>query len=372
MIVKLYLLLRMLLLHSIEMALEQTATLALFLTAAIWLAALAAQSGLAERAAGRLARLAGGRRVRLYALTCATCALLTATVSLDGAVVLMVPLVLALAREERELLHPLLLGVVAVANASSLAVPQGNPTNLVIMGRLGLSPGAFVATLFAPALLATLVCAAGLAIGLRESLRGGVVVTRARTGPLSADETLAATALSAAALAGVIAPWLGIQPWWTLVAVGAVTLAVARSRGRVVPPLAVPWRLSAWIGALLVLVDAVTTAGPGALLTASSPVALVAVSLGAAAAACAANNLPASVAVAGLLGPHAVSAYAALAGLSVGALATPRGSVATAIAFDRAGADARLDSRRYIGLVAPAALTATAGAALLLWLASVY
>ena len=360
----------MLLLHSIDRALEQTATLGLFLTAAIWLAALAAQSGLAERAAGLLARGARGQRVRLYALTCAACALLTATVSLDGAVVLMVPLVVALARGERDLLRPLLLGVVAVANAFSLAVPQGNPTNLVMMGRLGVSPGAFVATLFAPALLATLVCATALALGQRESLRGGFAVTRSRTGPLSADETLAGAALSAAALAGVMAPWLGVAPWWTLVAVGAATLAVARARGYPVPELAVPWRLSAWIGALLAVVDAVTIPGPRALLTASSPIALVAVSLGAAAAACAANNLPASVAVAGLFGPHALPAYAALAGLSVGALATPHGSVATAIAFDRAGPDARLGSRRYLGLMAPAALAATAGAAISLWLVS--
>ena len=358
----------MLLLPIIERALEQTATLGLFLTAAIWLAALAAHSGLARRAAAVLASRAGGSRTRLYALTCATCALLTATVSLDGAVVLMVPLVLELAREDRELLRPLLLGVVAVANAFSLAVPQGNPTNLVIMGRLGLSPAAFVANLFVPALLATLVCAAALAIGERAALRGRFAAARSRTEPPSRNERLAAAALAAAALAGAGAPWAGIPPWWTLVAVGAAAYGVARCARREAPPVVVPWRLCAWIGASLVLVDALAVPVPRPLLNASSPIALLAVSLAAAALACAANNLPASVAVAGLLGPRALPAYAALAGLSVGALATPHGSVATTIAFDRAGPDARPAPGRYLRLVAPAALVATLGATALLWL----
>src|SRR5581483_10544637 len=35
--------------------------------------------------------------------------------------------------------RPLLLGVVAVANGFSLAVPEGNPTNLVVVQHLGLS-----------------------------------------------------------------------------------------------------------------------------------------------------------------------------------------------------------------------------------------
>jgi len=358
----------MLLFPIIDTALRQTATLGVFLTAAIWLAALAAQSGLAERAAGLLARCARGSRMRLFALSCAACALLTATVSLDGAVVLMVPLVLVLAREQRELLRPLLLGVVAVANAFSLAVPQGNPTNIVIMSRLGLSPEAFVRNLFVPALLATLVCVSALALGERASLRGGLRAIRTRGGPLSAEERLAAAALLAAALAGAAAPWLGAAPWWTLVAVAAAASVVARVRRRAVPPIAVPWRLCAWIGALLVLVDVVTASGLAPLLMVSSPFALVAVSLGAAVLAGISNNLPASVAVAALLGPRALTAYAALAGLSVGALATPRGSVATTIAFDRAGPAAGLPSGRYLRLLAPAALVATAGATVSVWL----
>ena len=62
-----------------------------FLTAAIWLSAHAERTGLADRLARAAGRLARGSRPALYALVCGLCALLTATVSLDGAVVLMVP-----------------------------------------------------------------------------------------------------------------------------------------------------------------------------------------------------------------------------------------------------------------------------------------
>ena len=67
----------------------------------------------------------------------------------------MVPVVLALARRAPELRRPLLFGTVAVANAFSLALPQGNPANVVVMERSGLGPADFVAHLMLPALAAT-------------------------------------------------------------------------------------------------------------------------------------------------------------------------------------------------------------------------
>ncbi len=93
-----------------------------------------------SRAAVALARRARGNGLALYALVCGLCALLTATVSLDGAVVLIVPLIIALHRRYDARITPLLLGAVAVANAASIAVPQGNPTNLVVINHLRLSP----------------------------------------------------------------------------------------------------------------------------------------------------------------------------------------------------------------------------------------
>src|ERR1700748_1323015 len=119
--------------------------LAVFLTAALTLAALVQQAGLTGTAAAALAVAARGRHLRLYGLVCTACLLLTAIVSLDGAVVLMVPVVVALARDHDAPLGPLFAGVVTVANACSVAVPQGNPTTLVVIDRLGISPASFSA-----------------------------------------------------------------------------------------------------------------------------------------------------------------------------------------------------------------------------------
>jgi|SRR5581483_5187912 len=86
--------------------------------------------GVVERAARLLARGSGASPLRLYWAVCALTAALTCSVSLDGAVVLMAPVVVALRRELDVPLRPLLVGVVAVANACSAAVPLGNPRGL--------------------------------------------------------------------------------------------------------------------------------------------------------------------------------------------------------------------------------------------------
>jgi arsenical pump membrane protein len=347
----------------LRVGVDESVSLALFLTAAMWLGAFAVRAGLAERLAGAVARAASGSALRLYVLVCGLCAGLTATVSLDGAVVLMVPLLVILTRSSRELLRPLLLATVGVANAFSLAVPQGNPTNVAVGERLGLPPAALVTHLFAPALVATLVCV-GLVAGVEwRALRARHRHDERTRGPLSAGEKLAAAALGAAAVASAAAPWLGAAPWWVLGGVAALTLAGALLLREPAPMPTVPWRLSMQIAALVVVFDPLAGAlhPLGGL---ASLGALVVVALAAAACAGAANNLPASVVLAGALGPGGLMPYAALAGLSVGALATPHGSVATLIAFDRAGCPAE----RYLRLWLPVATAATVAAVVALWL----
>src|SRR5919204_3270714 len=142
---------------ALRAAAMATAPMLIFLTAALTLAALAERAGVAETASGALARAGGGRTLRLYALVCGCSTILTCAVSLDGAVVLMVPLVRGLTRRCGLAFTPFFLGAVAVANAASVAVPEGNPTNLVVMSRLGLSPAAFLGHLLLPGM-----CAAGL------------------------------------------------------------------------------------------------------------------------------------------------------------------------------------------------------------------
>lgn len=130
----------------------------------------------------------------------------------------MVPVLLVLARRFGAPLPALLLGVVAVANAASIAVPQGNPTNLVVIDRLGLSPTAFLRHMLVPGLVAAVGCAAVVAVVERRALAPALVHTgRART-PLVPAERRAGLALLAAGLAAWTAPLLGVAPWWPFAA----------------------------------------------------------------------------------------------------------------------------------------------------------
>jgi Na+/H+ antiporter NhaD/arsenite permease-like protein len=342
---------------AVAPALAIVAPLTAFLGAALTLAALVERSGIADRAASLLAARAGGSALALYALVCATCAALTAAVSLDGAVVLVVPLLLVLSRRFGAPFAPLFLGAVIVANAGSIAVPQGNPTNLVVMDRLGLAPQTFVTHMLIPGLAAAALGAAGVALSERRALQTPIATPQRDDTPLSPAERHAVLSIAGAALAAWTAPLLGLAPWWPFTA--AVALALIAKRVR--PRLVVPWRVAGQVGALVVVTGALDlsvhappqVALPGLLLVAG----------GVAAASALANNLPVSVSAAGLLqtGP---SAYAAVVGLAVGSVATPHGSVATLIASQLAGDDAPpLRARLFATLAAAGVLAATA----LLW-----
>jgi len=327
-----------------------------FLTAVMGLALLADHSGLAARLADLLAAAGRGRTLALFGWVCVACALLTAAVSLDGAVVVMLPVIAVLAREHGAPLRPLLLGTVGVANCFSAALPAGNPTNLVVMERLGLSPGGFVERMLLPSLGATLACVSVLWLVERRGLAGAYRLAGAHR--RCAGARLALAALGAAALADWVSPLVGVSPWLPVSAVALVALVAARR-----PPLvALPLRTGLQIASLLVLLDSFDLGG----LALRSPtfVALAAVALAVSAGAALANNLPASAAVAATLGAGPGS-YAALLGLSAGALATPHGSVATLVSLDLAGCR---DPRRLAAAWAPAAVAAVAAGTGLLWL----
>jgi Na+/H+ antiporter NhaD/arsenite permease-like protein len=338
-------------------ALAVIAPLIAFLSAALTLAALVERSGLAERAACALAATARGSSLVLYALVCVVCGVCTAAVSLDGAVVLMIPVLLILARRFGAPFAPLFLGAVVVANAASIAVPQGNPTNLVIIDRLGLPAAAFVEHMLAPGLAAAAVCAAGVALTERRALTAPLLTAARQRTPLSDAERHAALSLTLAALVAWTAPMMGVAPWWPFFA--TVALALACRRGR--PRLIVPWSVAVRLGGLLIVTQAL-----GLTLRASAAAGLpgllaVAATIGTASAL--ANNLPVSVYATGLLTAGA-PAYAASVGLAIGSLATPQGSVATLIASQLAGPDAPpVNVRRFAPLAAAGGLVAI----LLLW-----
>lgn len=334
-------------------ALAVVAPMVAFLTAALTLSALIARSGLADRAAVALARRARGNGLVLYALVCGACALLTAIVSLDGAVVLIVPLIIALNRRYGAPVPPLLLGAVAVANAASIAVPQGNPTNLVVINHLRLSPAIFTAHMLAPGLAGAAICALAVALCDHRALAATYQPPQSPSPPPARGERHAALALAAAALTAWAAPLLGIAPWWPFTAVVAGALLLMRNRAA----LLIPWRITVQVAGLVILAQALDLHPPSPTALTLPTLLLVALATGAVAALI--NNLPASVWAASLLAAGPL-AYAATIGLAVGALAAPQGSVATIIATDLAGPTTPPPTiRRLAPLATAALLTAT-------------
>jgi arsenical pump membrane protein len=267
----------------------------------------------------------------------------------------MVPLLLVLADRFHAPGQPLFLGVVAVANVASIAVPQGNPTNLVLIDRLDLSPLAFVSHMLAPGLVAAALCAAAVALSERRTLSASYRIPERRRTRMTRAERHAAASLAAAALAAWAAPLAGIAPWWPFT--GTVALALAL-RGRR-PQLTVPWRIATQIGAMLIIVSSLGLRPPAIPL---GILGLLTIAGGLAAAGALLNNLPASVWASTLL--MAGSGYAASIGLAIGPLAAPQGSVATLIATDLAGdAAPRFPVRRFALITAIALIAAT----LLIW-----
>ena len=338
---------------GVEPAIRIVAPMVVFLAAALTLAGTLERAGLAERIATSLARRAHGSSRALYTYVCFACAALTATVSLDGAVVLMVPILLALKRRYDAPFAPLFLGTVVVANASSIAVPQGNPTNLLIIERLGIAPTTFLAHMLAPGLIAAVLCAAAVAVSERRRLAVPYARSVPRREPLSRAERQAVRALVLVALAAWVAPLLGIAPWWPFS--GAVALVLIAERRR--PTAIVPWQIGVQIASTLIVVQALGVPALGRLGSTLPGLLLVATASGAAAALL--NNLPVGASAVALITAAPVG-YAASVGLAVGSLATPQGSVATLIASELAGADApSLPLRRLAPLATVAVLAAT-------------
>ncbi len=339
-------------------AVTVVAPLVAFLAAALTLAGLVQGSGLVDRVSTALLAAARGSGLTLYLLVCALCAVLTATISLDGAVVVIVPVLLTVSRRAEAPFGPLFLGAVVVANAASIAVPQGNPTNLLLISRLGLSTGAFVERMLVPGLAAAVVCATVVAVVERSALAAPLRPGGGHGGPLSADERHAALALAASAAVAWSAPLVGVAPWWPFAAAVFAALALGGRRPRV----AIPWRLAIQVTALLIVTQSLG-------LVARVPpqlglLGMLGVAGAIAIAAAVVNNLPVGVWASGLLSAGA-PAYAASVGLAVGSLATPHGSVATLIASELAGARRpELRVQRFAPLAAAGVLTAT----LALWL----
>ncbi len=81
----------------------------------------------------------------LYAGTAVLVVAVTTVLNLDTSVTFLTPVVLYAARSRGQEEAPLLFGCLLLSNAGSLALPGSNLTNLIVLGHLRLSGGAFFA-----------------------------------------------------------------------------------------------------------------------------------------------------------------------------------------------------------------------------------
>jgi Na+/H+ antiporter NhaD/arsenite permease-like protein len=330
------------------------------------------EAGLFKVLTDRLAALGRGRVFSLWLLVVAVAAVSTVFLSLDTTAVLVTPVVVLLAVHARIPPLPFALTSIWLANTASLLLPVSNLTNLLAQDRLGLNALHFAGLVWGPALVGLLVPVMLLWLAFRRDLRGTY-------GPQPAHRVGDRVLLRAAAgTLLVLLPALvsGVPVQYPALAAAAVLLAVfVWRRPAVLRWSMVPWRPLMLTVGLFMLMEALHAHGLTDLLAGvagagdSLPALLQLAGLGTAAAN-AANNLPAYLALEPLAGSPARLA-ALLIGVNLGPLVSPWASLATLLWHERLrvlNVPIRWGGFALAGLVA-VALTVPL-AVLALWLAS--
>lgn len=316
-------------------------------TGLLLLGVVARRDGLFD-AAGRLmaGAAAGGRS--LFAAAAVVVAAVTAVLNLDTAVTFLTPVLVVAARRRQTDEGPFLYLCVLLANGASLLLPGSNLTNLIVLGHLHQSGGAFAADMALPWVASSVSVAlvVGL-IGRRSLARAGLPVrdpARPRLGAGLAGVLLAIAAVLAlppdwAALAVVAAG--GAATGWGLVQRRVTWTDTGRT---------VDLRILAGLFGLACALGALgrAWAGPARLLAHASTVATAAIGAGASVVV---NNLPA----ASLLASRPVAhAHALLVGLDLGPNLAVTGALSAVLWLQAArAAGARPSVVRYsvLGLV---------------------
>ena len=114
---------------------------------------VADQDGVFARAGRALADVTPGER-SLFLGACLAVAVVTAVLNLDTAVVFLTPVLVHAARRRGAGGVRLAVACILVADAASLLLPGSNLTNLLVLGHLHLTGGAFLARTALPWVLA--------------------------------------------------------------------------------------------------------------------------------------------------------------------------------------------------------------------------
>ncbi|WP_235563939.1 SLC13 family permease [Arthrobacter sp. Soil763] len=293
-------------------------------------------AGLFRAVTDRLAALGRGRVLLLWLLVIALACVSTVFLSLDTTAVLVTPVVVLLAVHARIPPLPFALTTIWLANTASLLLPVSNLTNLLAQSRLGLSPAAFAALVWAPALAGILLPLVLLWLAFRKDLRG-------RYGPQPMHRVRDKVLLYASAgVMVLLLPALvsGIPVHVPAAATAAVLLGLFLWRRRSALRWSmVPWRPLLLTAGLFMVVEALhanglTRALASAAGTGEGLTALLQLAALGAGAANTANNLPAYLALEPLAGSP-VRLAALLIGVNLGPLVTPWASLATLLWHER-------------------------------------
>jgi arsenical pump membrane protein len=316
-------------------------------------------------AAGRLlADLAPGDG-SLFVGSCLAVAVVTAVLNLDTAVVFLTPVLVHAARRRSSPDGPLVIACILMANAASLLLPGSNLTNLLVLGHLRLTGGAFVARTALPWTLSVLVTGLVVAVGAGDrGRRPGQPPPPMSDGTSGPPVRLVGPGL-AAVVAAVVLVLVLPDPALPVAGIGVVAAGLlARTGGRsprdMAGSLGVPLLVALFGVAVALGTLGRTWSGPAALLARLDAAGTTAF---AAAASALINNLPAASLMAARTPPHP---FALLVGLDIGPNLFVTGSLAWVLwirAVRTAGAHPPTARAVGLGLVsAPLAMAAALGA----------
>jgi len=302
---------------------------------------VARTDGLFDAAGTVMADLARGGRSLFVAAT-VLIAVVTAVLNLDTAVAFLTPVVVVASRRRQTDETPFLYLAVFLVNGASLLLPGSNLTNLIVLGRVHQSGGAFAASMALPWVASIVGVAAVVAVVWWRQL--GVC------GPRLGEPVEWRAGAGLAGICAVVVATLVLAPSWEAIAalvVGLCATAWALGRGRL-HAREVRRTVNAPLlcGLFAVAVDLGTLgrvwSGPSHLLSHASSAVTAVVG---AVASVAVNNLPAASLLAArpLAQPHAL-----LVGLDLGPNLAVSGALSAVLWLQVAHvAGARPSARRY-------------------------
>ncbi|WP_172890609.1 SLC13 family permease [Actinoplanes derwentensis] len=305
-----------------------------FLAAILVLAHTAEKHGVFEYMGALVARSGRGRPRRLLGAVFAAAALTTAVLSLDATVVLLTPVVFAVAARAGVGHRPHAYACNHLANSASLLLPVSNLTNLLAFAASGLTFAGFAALMAAPWLAVIAVEYLVFRLFFARDLAEPATADPGEPGPPPryALSILAVTLIGFAALQP-----FGVEPA-LVAAAGALALAVPLLRARTLRPrdliIETNPAFCAFVLALGVVVLAVRDNGLGTWIDAWVPqhtdlLSLLGAATLAAILANVLNNLPATLVLLPAVADKPGLLLAVLIGVNVGPNLTYAGSLAT-------------------------------------------